>query len=365
MMIKDDELLTDTPFVAIDLDIMERNMSGMANLARKANVKLRPHTKTHKSPDLAKLQLDYGARGITTAKLGEAEVMVEHGVSDILIAYPLIGRKKLQRFYELLQKAELTVGLDDIAVARGISDVGNVLKRKIPIYIDVDTGLHRMGREAAESVDYIAEIAKLPFIDVRGLMSHAGHAYMKATDEERKQVAIDDAALMYQTKTSLAKLGIEVPEISVGATATARFILDTPHVTEMRPGMYVFNDRNVMAAGGVTEAECAATVFATIVSRPDKSRLIMDAGSKTLSQDACRLGGHGYIKGYPQLTIKALSEEHGVIEVNGEHDLQVGSVIEIIPNHICPVINLADRLYGFREGELVKTLPVLARGKNT
>lgn len=364
MSVKDEELLTDTPFVAVDLDIMERNLNAMAVLARQAGVKLRPHTKTHKSPDLAKLQMGYGASGITTAKLGEAEVMVEHGLNDILIAYPLIGRKKLQRFHDLLQKAELTVGLDDITVARGISAVGEALKRKVPIYIDVDTGLHRMGREAEESVAYIAEIAKLPFIELRGLMSHAGHAYMKATDDERKQVAIDDAVLMYRTKTGLAKLGIDVPEISVGATATARFILDTPHVTEMRPGMYVFNDRNVMAAGGATEAECAATVFATIVSKPDMGRMIMDAGSKTLSQDACRFGGHGYIKGYPQLTIKSLSEEHGIIESNGDVDLQVGSVIEIIPNHICPVINLADQLYGFRDGELVRTLPILARGKN-
>jgi len=336
----------------------------MAKLAEKAKVKLRPHAKTHKSPDLAKLQLQYGAQGITTAKLGEAEVMVEHGIRDILIAYPIVGRRKLERFHVLLKQAELTVGLDDIAVAKGISDVGSALKRKIPVYVDIDTGLHRMGRGPLESVSYIEEMSKLPFIEVRGLMSHAGLAYMKATEEERRQVAVTDAELMYETKINLAKRGIEVPEISVGATATARFITETPYVTEMRPGMYIFNDRNVMAAGGATEGDCAATVVATIVARPDNNRFIMDAGSKTLSQDLCRLGGHGHIKGYPQVTVKALSEEHGILEANAETDLQVGSVIELIPNHICPVVNLADELICFRGGKFVETISVLARGKN-
>lgn len=244
------ELLSDTPFLALDLDVLERNLRRMADLAKQAGVKLRPHTKTHKSPYIARKQLEYGACGITVAKLGEAEVMAEHGITDILIAFPLVGANKLKRFDALLDKADLTVSLDDIAVARGINAVGEARKRKIPVYAEVDTGLKRMGREVEESIAPILEIARLPYIEVRGLMSHTGHAYAKPTDEEIVATAVEDAVLMNEVRTRLAEHGVEVPEISVGATATARFIGSIPHATEMRPGMYAFNDRFVMGARG-------------------------------------------------------------------------------------------------------------------
>ncbi|GAA3399779.1 alanine racemase [Paenibacillus hodogayensis] len=364
-MIKDDfELLTDTPFLALDLEVMERNLRTMAALAKQAGVKLRPHTKTHKSPYIARKQLEYGASGITVAKLGEAEVMADHGIDDILIAFPLVGRNKLKRFDALLDRARLTVGLDDIAVARGINEVGEARKQRIPVYADVDTGLHRMGRDPLASVQSILDIAKLPYLEIRGLMSHTGHAYARPTEEEIRAVAIEDAELMNETRLQLDRLGLHVPEISVGASATARFIGEIPHATEMRPGMYAFNDRFVMAAGGAEERDCAVTVYATVVARPTPERIIIDAGSKTFAADAFKHGGHGHVIGHPNLTLKALSEEHGTIEVAGSSDLQIGDVLRIIPNHICPAINLADELYGFRNGELETIVPVLGRGKN-
>lgn len=361
---QDFELLTDTPFLAVDLDVLERNLKRMADLAREAGVKLRPHTKTHKSPYIAKKQLEYGASGITVAKLGEAEVMAEHGIDDILIAFPIIGRNKLKRFSDMLGRAKLTVGLDDPTVAKGINDVGEAHKQRIPVYVDVDTGLHRMGRGVRESVEPILEIAKLPYLEVRGLMSHTGHAYAKPTVEEVQAIAIQDAELMNETRTYLDKRGLHVPEISVGASATARFICDIPHATEMRPGMYAFNDRFVMAAGGAEVEDCAVTVYATVVARPTPERIIIDAGSKTFAADVFKHGGHGHVIGYPNLTLRALSEEHGTIDVAGHSELCVGDVLQIIPNHICPSINLADELFGFRGGELETVIPVLGRGKN-
>jgi D-serine deaminase-like pyridoxal phosphate-dependent protein len=358
------ELLSDTPFLALDLEVLERNLQNMAALAKAAGVKLRPHTKTHKSPYIAKKQLEYGAAGITVAKLGEAEVMAEHGIDDILIAFPLVGRNKLKRFSDLLGRAKLTVGLDDIAVAKGINDVGEAHKRRIPVYADVDTGLHRMGRGVAESIGPILEIAKLPYLELRGLMSHTGHAYAKPTAEEIRTIAIEDAELMNEVRLQLAKQGVEVPEISVGASATARFIPDIPHATEMRPGMYAFNDRFVMAAGGAEVEDCAVTVVATVVARPTPNRIIIDAGSKTFAADAFKHGGHGHVIGHPNVTLRSLSEEHGTIEVTGDSDLRIGDVLRIIPNHICPSINLADELFGFRNGELEAVIPVLGRGKN-
>src|SRR5690625_1569949 len=241
MRINDQDLLTDTPILAVDLDVMEKNINWIANLAKEGNLKLRPHTKTHKSPYIAQLQLDAGAVGITTATLGEAEVMVDAGIQDILIAFPIIGKRKLERFKRLHERANLKVGLDDIKVAEGLNQVGEATQKKVPLYIDVDTGLGRMGRSPEESIASIKEIAALPYVTIQGLMSHTGHAYAEETDEGVLKVATEEAEILYNTKLALEKEGIDVPEISVGATATARVIKDIPHITEVRPGMYVLD----------------------------------------------------------------------------------------------------------------------------
>lgn len=364
MQIEDYDLLSDTPFVALDLKVMERNIDQVARLAKEANVKLRPHSKTHKSPFVAKKQLEEGANGITVAKLGEAEVMDEAGIQDILIAFPILGKKKLQRFGELLKRNQLMVSFDDISVARGLNEVGKTHNKRIPVYVDVDAGLRRMGRSPEESISTIVGISKLPFIEVRGVMSHTGHAGNENTDEGIKRVAIEEATILYEVKIECEKEGIHVPEISVGATSTARFIKDIPYATEMRPGMYVYNDRATMLNGGAREEDCAVTVFTTVVSHPSKDRIIIDAGSKTLAREPAKKEGFGYVKGHDELIIQVLSEEHGTVEIRGETDLKVGDVIEVIPNHVCPVINLADELHGFRDGKFETKLPVSGRGKN-
>lgn len=362
--LKSEEILNDTPVVVLNLDILEKNIEWLNNLAKKSNIKLRPHVKTHKSTYIAGLQITAGATGITTATLGEAEVMVNSGIRDVFIAYPIIGKKKLERFSNLLKHAELTVALDDITVAKGLSEVGKTNNKIIDIYIDIDTGNERMGRSPQESIDEILEIASLPFINIKGLTSHPGHAYAERDERKLKQIALDDATELYTTKMSLEKENLYVPEISVGATAIARFTGEIPYVTEVRAGMYVFNDRNVMATGGATEDDCAVTIYSTVVSRPSKERLIIDAGSKTLAHDPNIEGGFGRIKNQENLVIKRLSEEHAIVEIKGECDLRVGDIVEIIPNHICPVINLTDEVYGFRDGVFERTIHIDARGKN-
>ena len=364
MKIIEKELLTDTPFVAVDLNIMEQNINWLAKLAKEGQIKLRPHTKTHKSPWIAQKQLEAGAYGITVAKLQEAEVMINQGITDILVAFPIVGKKKLERFSELYSKAKLIVALDDYKVAQGINDVGEHHKAKIPIYIDVDTGLRRMGKTSQESLKEILEIAKLPYIHISGLMSHTGHAYKERTDEAIRKIAIEDATILNQTKEAIERAGVYVSEISVGSTATVRFLKETPFITEVRAGTYVFNDRAVLGTGGATETDCAATIFATVVSKPSNERLIIDAGSKTLAQDLYREGGHGYIKGFDNLAINRLSEEHGIVDIIGKCSLNIGDVVEIIPNHICPVINLADKIYGFRDGIYEREIRIEGRGKN-
>ncbi|NEU31991.1 hypothetical protein GN156_14585 [bacterium LRH843] len=365
MNIKDLDLLSDTPIIAVDLDIMERNINWLSKKTQKANVKLRPHTKTHKSPYIAQLQIDAGASGITTATLGEAEVMVNAGIRDILIAFPIIGKKKLERFSDLLKRSKLIVALDDVVVAEGINEVGQVHKKKIPVYIDVDTGLGRMGKSPQESLKSVMEIAKLPFIEVIGLMSHTGHAYAENDDDGVRRVAIEDATILYETKLELERIGLNIHEISVGATATAKVVNDIPYITEVRAGMYVFNDRYVLGAGVASVDDCALSVMATVVSHPSSDRLIIDAGSKTLSYDPYKGGGYGFVKGHKNLVIERLSEEHGIVKIlGGETSLRVGDIIEIIPNHVCPVINLANEVYGFRKGELERIISIEGRGKN-
>ena len=362
MKIKDTMLFNDTPFVALDFDIMERNIKRIADLAKKSNVKLRPHTKTHKSAYIAHKQIKAGAIGITTATLGEAEVMASAGIHDILIAFPIIGKKKLERFSYLLKRTKLSVAFDYITVAYGINQVGEEQNIKIPVYIDIDTGLHRMGKTPSESVSSILEIAKLPYIKIKGLMSHAGHADNERDEAKIKKIALDEAEKLQETKVALEKKGITIEEISVGATPTARFIDQLPFITEARPGTYVFNDRSVMATGGAKEEDCAVSVLSTIVSFPSKDRFIIDAGSKTLTQDLFSGGGFGHIKGHNNLTISWLSEEHGIVNIQGETDLRVGDIIEIIPNHVCPVVNLTDNIYGFRNNKFERMITVDARG---
>jgi len=365
MKIKNEELLSDTPFVAVDLDIMEKNISWLSNLAKKANVKLRPHTKTHKSPFIAQLQIDAGAEGITTATLGEAEVMVDAGITNILIAFPILGKKKLERFKRLHERANLIVALDDIKVAEGLSKVGEKTKNPVTVYIDVDAGFKRMGKSPEESIKSIKEISKLSYINIIGLMSHTGHAYSKSTFNEVLNVAKEEASILNSVKASLKKNKINIQEISVGASATARVIEYIPYITEVRSGMYVFNDRMVMGAGGGNIDDCALTIIATVISQPSSDRLIIDAGSKTLSSDLSKDKGYGKIKGHNNLTIERLSEEHGIVKVNDENtSLQVGSVIEIIPNHVCPVVNLTDELYGFKNGDFEKIIQIAGRGCN-
>lgn len=364
MKIKNEDLLTDTPFVSLNLEVMENNINWLQKLARNANVKLRPHTKTHKSSYIANKQLDAGAVGITTATLGEAEVMANAGIHDILIAFPLVGKKKLERYSNLLKRANITVALDDIKVAQAINEIGKSHNTKLPLYADVDTGLHRMGKSPKESVESILEIAALPFVEVKGLMSHAGHAYAEKDEEGLKNVAIQDATILNDTKLALEREGLNIEEISVGASAIARFTEEMPFITEVRAGMYAFNDRMVMGTGGASEEDCAVTIFATIVSHPSHDHFIIDAGSKTLAQDPYKKGGHGLIKNHNNLVIKNLSEEHGVIEIHGKTNLDIGDVVEVIPNHVCPVINLTDKVFGFRNGELERIVSIDARGQN-
>ena len=355
----------ETPMVTIDLDILDSNLRAMAGRAAAAGVKLRPHAKTHKSVWIAKEQLRYGAAGITVAKLGEAEVMAEAGIRDILVAFPIVGETKLMRLARLLQKADITVSVDHPDAARGLSELGESLGRPIPIYVDVNSGLNRCGREpGGPSAELVQELAGMPGIKVTGLMTHAGHAYGSRTEEEALAVARQEADALLSTYEVLRARGFGPLEISVGSTPTAKFAGALQGVTEMRPGAYVYNDVSQWMTHTATLNDCAMRIYATVVSLPRPNTAIIDAGSKTLTSDSIAdRPGYGLIPARPDIVIERLSEEHGILRVPDDCELRIGDVVEIVPNHCCTVANLHDGLLGMRGGRAERVIAVDARGR--
>ncbi len=366
----------DTPSVLIDLDVMEDNIARMQAVADRAGVRLRPHTKTHKSPWVAGRQAEKGASGVTVAKIGEAEVMADGGIRDILIAYPLYGEYKLRRLRPLLERVKITLSLDNAEVAEGISRLGQETGRKIPVYLEVDTGIHRLGRDPGmETVEVARDLVKLPGIDLIGLITHAGQGHDARNREELIGVARHEGRALLETAEMMRREGIETREISVGSSPTAPFVSEVPGVTEMRPGTYIYNDVMQIDAGVATQEQCAATVLVTVISRPAPDRAVVDGGSKTFSSDAPASYGHGevgprrhpgfgMVVGRPDLILQRLNEEHGMMGLaDPSMDLKVGDRLRIIPNHVCGMINMHDEVIGVRGSLIERTIPVAGRGK--
>ena len=365
-----------TPRVVVDLPRLQANIAAMQALASKAGVRLRPHSKTHKSPVIARWQIQAGAVGICCAKLGEAEVMAEAGIGDIRLPYP-INPSNADRVLALQDRTRVSIIVDDFEVARQWSVEMRAAGRKLAALVKVDVGFHRCGvnPEASDVLDTIRRIAELPGIEFRGLLSHAGHGYHAGSTEELLTIAKAEAEILNRLAADIRNAGQPVEEVSVGATPTARFIEAQKGVTEMRPGNYVFFDRTQAGLGSARLDECALHVVATVVSRPAPNRVVVDAGSKVLTSDGVRgfgqATGHGLV--YPSLdpaepdrsiAIERLSEEHGVMRVERSCPLRIGDRVRILPNHSCVVTNLADELLLVEGDRIVDRLPVAARGKS-
>jgi D-serine deaminase-like pyridoxal phosphate-dependent protein len=377
----------ETPALVVDYDIMVRNIRKMGDQAANAGVKIRPHTKTHKCPAIAHLQLRNGAKGITVAKIGEAQVMAESGIDDILIAYPIVGEDKISRLLNLrnwVPRVACTV--DSIEGARGLSEavLNSVVLSGIPldVYIEVDVGFHRVGLSAGEKAAHFAlSIRDLPGIRIRGILTHAGHAHSAETPEQLLSIARSEAESMALTARMLSENGIRVDEVSIGSTPTS-YVLDSfAGITEIRPGTYVFNDADLVGLGVVGIDDCALSVLTSVVSRPAPGRVVFDAGSKALSSDKqskCKIPGHGIVRNYPDIWIERLSEEHAMAQVQPSvtaewntdlsapvaHRIpEIGEKVQIVPNHACPAVNLFDRLVIVKDGVPVSEWSIQGRGK--
>jgi len=360
------EVEVDTPALVVSEEILHRNIAGMAAFAASVDVSLRPHIKTHKTVQIARLQIAAGAIGVTCAKVGEAEVMVkEAGVEDVLLAYPTIGETKFRRLIALMDRARIVVAADSLEAAPMMSAAMTRYDRRLDVMLEVNTGQHRSGVSVGdEAVTMALAIARMPNLNLTGIMTHEGHAN-SAPPEEIEGLAIAAGEAMVETARRIRDHGIELPTVSVGSTPAAFYTPTVAGVTEMRPGTYVFNDVSAFRYGRFGVRDCAARFVATVVSRPALNRAVLDTGAKSLAMDPSRAHpGHGYIVGHPEVTIVKLSEEHGVCDVpDGEPGFAVGDRVEVIPNHICPTVNLMDELLIARDGRIIDTWKVAARGK--
>lgn len=355
----------DTPALVIDLDVMERNIQRLAQYAAANNLNLRPHTKTHKIPEIAKLQIAAGATGVTVAKPGEARVMADEDVRDLMIAYPLVTPAKADHAAQLARECQLRVSLDSPEAIAALGSASLRYDSRIGVLIEIDTGFHRCGVETPESALLLArEVQRHSQLDFLGLMFYPGHLG-KPPDEQ--PAAIEEVnATLESFYRAFQAAGIDLPVVSGGSTPTAFRSHLFNGITEIRPGMYLLNDANLVRMGVAGLEDCALHVLVTVASTAVPGRAIIDGGSKTFSSDRSRNEpvSYGMIREDPQAVFAALSEEHGHLDIsNSGRKYRVGERLRVLPNHVCTAVNMHNYLYGVRNGEVEKIWEIAARGK--
>ncbi|NVM95456.1 alanine racemase [Arthrobacter wenxiniae] len=349
-----------TPFLCVDAATMDRNLAAMADRAAMAGLSLRPHAKTHKVPEIAGRQLALGAVGLTVATLGEAEVFADAGCTDLFLAYPLwVTPARAARVGALASRAALRIGLDSADAARELGRA--VAGGDVQVVVEIDSGHHRSGCRPEEA-DAVAQAALDNGLAVAGVFTFPGHGYGPG---KRRAAAGQEAAALSAAVASLAAAGIAAGTVSGGSTPTAAEA-DAGVLNEIRPGVYVFNDAQQVELGTCGWDDVALTAVATVVSSAGRN-VILDAGSKVLGADqpAWATGG-GRILGIPEARITALSEHHATVAIPERMPLpRRGDILQVVPNHVCAAVNLADELVVVRDGAPAGTWAVAARGLNS
>ena len=353
----------DTPRVVVDRARMEANIQALQRRLDARGVALRPHAKTHKSIRIGRMQLEAGARGLTVGTLGEAEVFVTAGITDLFIAYPVrADGPKAARLRALHEAAPgLRVGVDSAASAERLAAAVAGTLTRLAVVIEIDAGTVRTGVDSAEAAVGVARAARRAGLDVAGVFTFGGHAYLPGA---AARAGADEVRLATESAAALEAGGFEVRVVSAGSTPTM-LTAATGRVTEIRAGTYVFGDRIEHDLGAIEADGCAVAVAATVVAEfPD--RLIIDGGGKTLTKDRPDwLEGFGAISGYPEVRIERLSDYHGVVHAPaGVERPALGEVVAVIPNHVCPVIDVVDQLAVVNRDGSVEEWPVDARGRS-
>jgi D-serine deaminase-like pyridoxal phosphate-dependent protein len=355
----------ETPAPVVDLDILERNLDRMAGYTATHGVGLRPHIKTHKSPRVAAEQLEKGAVGLTCATTHEAEVMAEL-TDDILVAYPPLGRARLARLMALPRRVRLMVALDSPEAIEGLARAARAADRPVRVLIELDLGMHRVGVGTPAAAIALAELVRTqPLLEYAGIAFYPGHIRQPLVEQRDPlcRLKVDLGRWLDELDRAGCRPGI----VSGGSTPTAFGVHEVGGVTEIRPGTYVYNDREIVAIGAAAREDCAFTVLATVVSTAVAGQAVLDAGSKALGREPLRAGageGFGELLDRPEVTVKGMSEEHGILDLSRTGwRPKVGEQVRIIPNHVCIVTHLNDTIQGIRRDEVETDWPVAARGR--
>jgi D-serine deaminase-like pyridoxal phosphate-dependent protein len=354
----------DTPALIVDLTRLERNIARMAALAREGGKQLRPHIKTHKTPEIAQMQLASGAVGLTVAKLGEAEVFADAGFTDLFMANEVVGAAKVERLIALLKRVKLSIGVDSVDAAAPLSDAGFKAGVDVLVRIEIDTGLGRAGvRTVEDAVELAKTLSTMKGLRLEGIFTHEGTSY-RADAAERASNCAAAANKIRTVRERLAEIGLNVEIVSVGSTPGAPYMALEHGMTEIRPGNYVFSDTMQMQFG-TAEQDCALSILTTVISRPDADTAILDSGTKSLSGDRALEGSkHGQLIDHPEVPFDWASEEHGHLDLRGSsYNPRIGEKARVIPYHACACTNMHDVMYAVRDEKVEATWKVTARGR--
>ena len=343
-----------TPAVTVDLDIMEANIRRVQAHLDRHGIANRPHIKTHKIPEIGRMQMDAGAIWITCQKIGEVEVFADAGAAhDVLLTYNILGRQKTDRLMAVARLVRrLMVVLDNEVVARGLSEAGVRHGRDVRFLVECDTGFGRNGVQTPEAAFDLARLAmRLPRMDFQGLMTFPNR-------EPTTRLFFERALALFK------QAGIPVPIVSGGGTPALFSVQNFPMLTEHRAGTCIYNDAMVVASGTATWANCAMRIRTTVVSRPTDARAILDAGTKVLTSDQYGMKGFGHVLEHLEAVITGLSEEHGAVDLSACPERpRVGDVVTVVPNHCCVVTNMVDEVHAVRGDRVEVVWPVAARGR--
>jgi len=343
-----------TPAAVIDLDIVDANIASLQARCDAAGLANRPHIKTHKSEVLALRQIAAGAQGITCQKLGEAEIMAEAGIQDILIATNLLGAARSGRLAALQRQTPLKCCADNPVTLAAYAEAAEQAGRPLEVLIECDTGQKRAGVETVEEMLVLAgQIKDNPWLVFAGLLFYPPLDGWPATQK-----------FFAHARTGLAEMGLKADIVSTGGTPNLRHLGTFDGATEHRSGTLIFNDRMMLADGIAQARDCAFHIYSTVVSKATPLRGILDAGSKTFTSDTGGLAGYGHIEEYPDAHIHKLSEEHGFLDFSAcKISPEIGEIVRILPNHVCVCVNMFDRLITVQDGQITGTIEVSARGR--
>ena len=359
----------ETPALVIDVAVLNTNVARLVESARKAGARLRPHVKTHRMVEVAARLRLAGAEGICCAKVGEAEAFADAGFDDIFIANQVVGPARLRRLVELAARTRLAIGVDHAEHVRALGAAFAAANATIDVAIEIDTGQQRTGvATAAAAVELAHQTQRAEGLNLRGIYTHEGHDY-QAADPAGVHAAAAEAQQLMTSIAAAIQDATEAPcEVSIGSSPS--FLLESFHapIDELRPGTAVFNDASHAHLLGHTDW-CAASVLATVVNLPAPDRAVIDAGAKALTSDRRGPGvlantGHGIVVGHPEAVITSVSDEHGVIAVPDASVFTIGQTLRVIPNHICPCVNLYDHAFAVRGGIVEAVWHVTARGRS-